>query len=86
MTDFAALGLRVLGDGWQSRLARGLGVSPQQVRKWVSGQHAPPRYAVVALEMISEIKRLDGRVPEGFAPRPPGAPSRTGTRATSPRA
>lgn len=40
--EFRAIGQRLLGPGWQTRLARLLGVADRTVRRWASGDSPIP--------------------------------------------
>lgn len=40
--EFCTRAELLFGGGWQSRIAREVGVNPRTVRRWVSGESAVP--------------------------------------------
>lgn len=53
-----AAALRAQGRGSKSRLARAVGVQPQTVTKWVSGETSPPPERWLAIEDALELPRF----------------------------
>ena len=43
LATLEALGKALYGPGWQSALARDLGITPRAVRHWMAGAHKVPR-------------------------------------------
>lgn len=70
--EFRDLGQRAFGWGWQSRLARLLGINSRTVRKWASGDTPVPSWVEAALsgaygaqvEMPEWLAADDGDVPD----------------------
>lgn len=40
--DFKTVGEALFGPQWQRELGRRLGVNERQIRRWASGEYAPP--------------------------------------------
>jgi hypothetical protein len=59
--EFRAVGIALFGYGWQSKLARELGIADRTVRKWVSGETPLPEWLETAL---GGINRKSADVPE----------------------
>ncbi|CAB4122831.1 HTH_XRE domain containing protein [uncultured Caudovirales phage] len=54
--EFAARTSAVLGErGWQTRLAKALGIDPSTVRRWMNGSIAVPEYAVAVVELLEVV-------------------------------
>jgi len=52
VAELRAIGPEVFGYGWQTAIARALGVDPRTVRRWVSGGVPIPGSAAVALRLM----------------------------------
>jgi hypothetical protein len=54
----AAIGQALYGPRWQSELARALGVTDRQVRRWVAAGTLPEAYLPAVRCLIAERVRL----------------------------
>lgn len=58
MTDararLEAIGILLYGSRWQSDLAKALGVSDRQVRRWVAGDTKVPDRALLQIQAIAQ--------------------------------
>lgn len=50
--DFCATAAKLMGRGWQTRLANALGVNPRTVNRWANGEISVPPWVRVALRGI----------------------------------
>lgn len=57
---FKALGAELFGYGWQSRLARALGMEGSTIRRWVSGSTPVAPSAIAFLEMAASRQATRG--------------------------
>ena len=55
MTTLSLLGKEIFGEGWQSELARHVGVDARQVRRWVAGDSPVPRLLLLYLGLLAAI-------------------------------
>ena len=56
--ELRAIGLAAFGQGWQSKMARALGVNARTVRRWASGQWPVPPEQVEALGKVLGLEAL----------------------------
>ncbi len=49
------LGEELFGAGWQSKLARHIGVDSRQVRRWMAGDSPIPRLLLLYLGLLTAI-------------------------------
>ena len=54
--ELKAIGPKLFGFGWQTRMAEALGVEGSTVRRWVSGAVPIPGPAVAAIRCFSREK------------------------------
>lgn len=54
-SELKAVGIALFGEGWQSKLARTLGVAPRTVRRWAAGTVPIPGTIDLALGAKSRI-------------------------------
>ncbi len=59
--DFKRLGAELLGYGWQTRLAKALGIDASTVRRWVSGALPVQPGAVAYLDMHAQRQSARGQ-------------------------
>ena len=55
--SFRDTGERILGYGWQTKLARALNTDGRTVRRWALGEVPVPESVVACLELLDVIDR-----------------------------
>jgi transcriptional regulator with XRE-family HTH domain len=54
------------GWGWQAHLARGTGISPSSLQRYLRGEYPIPQYVALIIELLIRLKRDGKSLPEVF--------------------
>lgn len=58
--EFKRVGEDLFGNGWQTRMARALGIDGSTVRRWVGGSIPVPSQIVAYLELLADRQKIKG--------------------------